>query len=155
MIAEIQLFGISINDILGIVVILGIFAMSFGYVISQVRRGGQQSSSDALTVAQKEVEILSEAVERREQFNKTLQQQIATLSGEVAELRKENTELRKLIMGERVPDALFKAMSRITADAHEETRLMVKAEIQSAHIELLERMAVLEDLERGETDNGK
>lgn len=118
-----------VEQTLAVLFALGAIIAALGYVIGQFKRGSRKNNEEerdeiqsTLDIASREIELLKGTLDRRDSFVATLQKQITSLTDEVSSLRAENAELRKLVMGERVPEALFRAMMKVAAEEGDKSR---------------------------------
>lgn len=96
---------------------VGAGVLVVGYLVGQWRSGGAKGASEALTLRAQEVQVLKDANDRLSSDLHAAREEMAQLRGVVDQLREENKELRALVMGEKVPPALYEAMRTVATEA--------------------------------------
>lgn len=107
---------ITVPDWLSVVLAVGAIVGVVSYLIGQWRKGTQGAQAAAATAYKLELEAVTVRSARVEHDLAESRAEVSRLTGMVEQLRTENKELRGLVMGEKVPPALFSAMQTVAAE---------------------------------------
>lgn len=116
---------------LELVLLAGAIALGVGYAVGQFRTGRIRGASEALQVANAELEIHRDRAARLEVDVARYKADVDRLHGTVDQLREENKELRALLMGEKVQPALLDAMQAVAIGNREAYRALLEDAVAS------------------------
>lgn len=122
----------DLNHAADLAVIAGAIILGVGYLMGQLRRGRDESTTSALAIASDELELLKGSRDRMAAELRDTKDTVAKLEGALEQLRRENQSLRELVMLDALPPALRAAMDSANdqvARHHQETRDRIVAEL--------------------------
>lgn len=122
----------DLNHAADLAVIIGAFILGAGYLLGQLRRGRDESTTNALAIAADELELLKGSRDRMSAELRDTKDTVAKLEGALEQLRRENQSLRELVMLDALPPALRTAIDTANDEMgrqHQETRDRIIAEL--------------------------